>query len=288
MLPLELRGDARRAGPARANPRARRPRRAPRPLSAPAVRRRAAARRAGARLRDAAGAAVRRRADRQSRHAHRRSAIIDLLFELNARARHDAGAGDARRAARGTLRHADLRLDSGPAGVRMKSARCWHGGNCAATSPPAKCASCFAALVLAVVAVTAVGFVTDRAGRALAQEANRLLGGDAVVRADSPITGAVRDAANATGPAARRNRRDAQHGARAASACSSANCVRWMRVPVARHVPPRRSHRRRRARRARRPGARHGVDDGRRRADARCEGRRRAVASAMRTSASPR
>lgn len=44
-----------------------------------------------------------------------------------------------------------------------------------------------AALVLAVLAVTAVGFVTDRAERALAIEANRLLGGDAVVRGDSPI-----------------------------------------------------------------------------------------------------
>ncbi len=57
----------------------------------------------------------------------------------------------------------------------------------------------FAALVLAVVAVTAVGFVTDRAERALAIEANRLLGGDAVVRGDAPITGAVREAANAAG-----------------------------------------------------------------------------------------
>jgi putative ABC transport system permease protein len=54
-----------------------------------------------------------------------------------------------------------------------------------------------AALVLAVLAVTAVGFVTDRAERALAIEANRLLGGDAVVRADAPIAGAVREAANA-------------------------------------------------------------------------------------------
>ena len=39
-----------------------------------------------------------------------------------------------------------------------------------------------AALVLAVVAVASVGFVTDRAERALAMEANRLLGGDALVR----------------------------------------------------------------------------------------------------------
>ncbi|MCD9098208.1 ABC transporter permease [Luteimonas fraxinea] len=57
----------------------------------------------------------------------------------------------------------------------------------------------FAALVLAVVAVTAVGFVTDRAERALAIEANRLLGGDAVVRGDAPIEGAIREASNAAG-----------------------------------------------------------------------------------------
>lgn len=56
-----------------------------------------------------------------------------------------------------------------------------------------------AALVLAVVAVTAVGFVTDRAGRALAQEANRLLGGDAVLRSDTPIDEAMRTLARDNG-----------------------------------------------------------------------------------------
>ncbi|QSX77071.1 ABC transporter permease [Agrilutibacter solisilvae] len=56
-----------------------------------------------------------------------------------------------------------------------------------------------AALVLAVVAVTAVGFVTDRAARALTMEANRLLGGDAVLRGDRPIEGAARDAARSGG-----------------------------------------------------------------------------------------
>ena len=56
-----------------------------------------------------------------------------------------------------------------------------------------------AALVLAVVAVTAVGFVTDRAARALALEANRLLGGDAVLRGDAPIRGPAREAAEAAG-----------------------------------------------------------------------------------------
>jgi len=55
------------------------------------------------------------------------------------------------------------------------------------------------AVMLAVVAVTAVGFITDRAQRALAIEANRLLGGDVVVRSDKPIVGPVRTAATATG-----------------------------------------------------------------------------------------
>lgn len=56
-----------------------------------------------------------------------------------------------------------------------------------------------AALVLAVLAVTAVGFVTDRAERALAIEANRLLGGDAVVRSSRPIEGPLLRAASAPG-----------------------------------------------------------------------------------------
>jgi putative ABC transport system permease protein len=52
-----------------------------------------------------------------------------------------------------------------------------------------------AALVLAVTAVTTVGFITDRAERALALESNRLLGGDAVLRADEPIGAPARLAA---------------------------------------------------------------------------------------------
>ncbi|WP_205965161.1 hypothetical protein [Pseudoxanthomonas winnipegensis] len=56
-----------------------------------------------------------------------------------------------------------------------------------------------AALVLAVVAVSSVGFVTDRAGRALAIEANRLLGGDVVVRGDAPIGGTILEGAKASG-----------------------------------------------------------------------------------------
>ena len=56
-----------------------------------------------------------------------------------------------------------------------------------------------AALVLAVLAVTAIGFVTDRAERALVLEANRLLGGDAVALGDTPLGAAVREAAAAPG-----------------------------------------------------------------------------------------
>jgi len=56
-----------------------------------------------------------------------------------------------------------------------------------------------AALALAVLAVTAVGFVTERAERALVLQANQLLGGDAVVRSRAPITGAIREAAGAAG-----------------------------------------------------------------------------------------
>jgi len=55
------------------------------------------------------------------------------------------------------------------------------------------------AVLLAVVAVTAVGFVTDRTQRALVIQANRLLGGDAVVHSDTPIAGALRSAASAAG-----------------------------------------------------------------------------------------
>lgn len=56
-----------------------------------------------------------------------------------------------------------------------------------------------AAIVLAVLSVTAVGFVTDRANRALAIEANRLLGGDAVLRGDDPPSPAQLAAARMPG-----------------------------------------------------------------------------------------
>ena len=59
-----------------------------------------------------------------------------------------------------------------------------------------------AALVLAVMAVGSVGFLTDRAERALALQANTLLGGDAVLRADEPIGTNLRSLALVPGLAA--------------------------------------------------------------------------------------
>lgn len=55
------------------------------------------------------------------------------------------------------------------------------------------------ALLLAVMAVTAVGMITDRAESGLQQEANRLLGGDAALRADTPIPASVPERAEALG-----------------------------------------------------------------------------------------
>ena len=55
------------------------------------------------------------------------------------------------------------------------------------------------ALLLAVMAVTAVGMLTERAESGLQQEANRLLGGDAALRADTPIPASVPTRAEALG-----------------------------------------------------------------------------------------
>jgi putative ABC transport system permease protein len=56
-----------------------------------------------------------------------------------------------------------------------------------------------AALALAVASVTTISFLTDRAERALALEANRLLGGDAVLRSDAPLAPALRTLADRPG-----------------------------------------------------------------------------------------
>jgi len=56
-----------------------------------------------------------------------------------------------------------------------------------------------AALVLAVLAVSTVGFITDRAERTLAIEANHLLGGDAMVTGDTPLDEALLAAAHENG-----------------------------------------------------------------------------------------
>ena len=52
-----------------------------------------------------------------------------------------------------------------------------------------------AALVVAVAAVTAVGFFTDRVRLALEQEAQQLIGGDLLLISDHPWPAAIRDEA---------------------------------------------------------------------------------------------
>ncbi|MFZ1447161.1 MAG: ABC transporter permease, partial [Candidatus Dechloromonas phosphoritropha] len=52
-----------------------------------------------------------------------------------------------------------------------------------------------AALVVAVAAVTAVGFFTDRVRLALEQEARQLIGGDLLLLSDHPWSAPIRDEA---------------------------------------------------------------------------------------------
>ena len=56
-----------------------------------------------------------------------------------------------------------------------------------------------AALVVAVAALTAVGFFTDRVAQALKREANQLLGGDLVLVSDHTLDRAYRDEATRRG-----------------------------------------------------------------------------------------
>lgn len=56
-----------------------------------------------------------------------------------------------------------------------------------------------AAIVLAVAAITAVGFFTDRVGRAIRQQASAILAADLVIRSPAPIASAFLDEARALG-----------------------------------------------------------------------------------------
>lgn len=55
------------------------------------------------------------------------------------------------------------------------------------------------AIVIAVASLTSVGFLADRVGRALDREANQLLGGDLLLRADRPWASSVPDEARRRG-----------------------------------------------------------------------------------------
>ncbi len=53
----------------------------------------------------------------------------------------------------------------------------------------------FAALLIAVAAVTAVGFFGDRVRQGLQREAQQMMGGDLVITADHPLPDSYRDEA---------------------------------------------------------------------------------------------
>ena len=55
------------------------------------------------------------------------------------------------------------------------------------------------ALIVAVASLTSVGFLTDRVSRSLDREANQLLGGDLLLRADKPWPNALREQARVAG-----------------------------------------------------------------------------------------
>ncbi|AVZ79098.1 ABC transporter permease [Zoogloeaceae bacteirum Par-f-2] len=55
------------------------------------------------------------------------------------------------------------------------------------------------AILIAVASLTSVGFLADRVGRGLDREANQLLGGDLLLRADRPLPAQFADAARARG-----------------------------------------------------------------------------------------
>ena len=207
MLPLELAGARRSPSRGARGAGAGRPGRPAAPLPAPALGRRAAARGAGARLRGAARGAVRRRADRQPRRGHRRRGGRTAV-RAQPRARHHAGAGHARRAARGALRAARCawsaaawsapRRSGTPGRVRHE----WLAHGVALPAPRLRLGRGARAAGGAGARGGGghhVGFLTDRAERALAMEANRLLGGDVVLRADTPLADEWRQRAAAPG-----------------------------------------------------------------------------------------
>src|SRR5207249_11213683 len=145
-------------------------------------------------LRRAAQAPARRRADRQPRCAVGR-ADHRALVRAQPRAGHHARAGDARRSARFALysRGAPRRRPH-----RMKRAwrmlrRDWRAGELSILA---------AALVIAVAAVTSVGFFADRVSQGLERDAHQLLGADLVLISDHPWSAAIVERVRRAGAAA--------------------------------------------------------------------------------------
>ena len=104
--------------------------------------------------------------------------IVELLFDLNADAQHHAGARHARSRARGALR---ARADAWTAASwrsAMRAAPAWPCARWAANGVPASWRCCSLSLHVAVAALTGVGFLVDRIGRAMQRQASEVLAAD--------------------------------------------------------------------------------------------------------------
>src|SRR5690606_38135807 len=158
----------------------------------PAVRPRAAARGAGARLRRPAAAPVCRRAHRQPRPGHR-PARQPAAVRAQPQQRHHPGDGHPRPGPGPAL---PPRVPAGPrppGAARGRRGRCMNVLRHAARSLRREFSggdllTLFAALVLGVAAMTAVGTLVDRVTLALASSAAEVVGGDLGVqtRAEPP------------------------------------------------------------------------------------------------------
>ena len=98
------------------------------------------------------------------------------------------------------------------------------------------------AVMLAVAALTAVGFFADRLNQGLARDARQLLGGDAVVGSDKPAPPELLQRATRAGPADGHQRQFPEHGPRARRhgrrLAAGGGQGRQRRLPAARPAAP--------------------------------------------------